>query len=475
MRISGKRKRLMASGRVGNSLRNIIYRLISQGATVLLRFVSRTIFIYVLGVEYLGINGLFSEILQMLSLADLGFGTAMVFSMYKPLAEKDEYKLAQLVQLYKKIYTVIATVITIIGIGIVPFLKYLVNLDQDIPYLTTIFSLLSTIACAVFLVITKNFLIYLIVQVIFTYANNFYVSHVAQKLYPYISNKVEQLSKIEEKKIFDNVKSVFIYKVANTLVGSTDNTLISILIGTVTVGYYSNYTMIVNNIQMVINIIFSSVTASIGNLVVEKKAEKNYSVYKSMQFISYILSCISITGVYIMINDLIKVWLGEKYILDSIVVIAIVINMYFSVVLMPIWSYREATGMYMQTKYVMVATAAVNVVVSIILGKWLGLAGILFATSIARISTYFWYEPKLLFAQFFKRKVGSYYKGIVINVVITVLVVGITTMIFHNMSVSGWGSFFLKAVLVGIVAAIVTIIAYIWNPEMKKIVSILKM
>ena len=171
-----------------------------------------------------------------------------------------------------------------------------------------------------------------------------------------------------------------------------------------------------------------------------------------------------------MINDLIKVWLGEKYILDSIVVIAIVINMYFSVVLMPIWSYREATGMYMQTKYVMVATAAVNVVVSIILG----LAGILFATSIARISTYFWYEPKLLFAQFFKRKVGSYYKGIVINVVITVIVVGITTMIFHNMSVSGWGSFFLKAVLVGIVAAIVTIIAYIWNPEMKKIVSILK-
>ena len=353
MRISGKRKRLMASGRVGNSLRNIIYRLISQGATVLLRFVSRTIFIYVLGVEYLGINGLFSEILQMLSLADLGFGTAMVFSMYKPLAEKDEYKLAQLVQLYKKIYTVIATVITIIGIGIVPFLKYLVNLDQDIPYLTvyyllylantvasylvvyktcilnadqknylvskynTIFSLLSTIACAVFLVITKNFLIYLIVQVIFTYANNFYVSHVAQKLYPYISNKVEQLSKIEEKKIFDNVKSVFIYKVANTLVGSTDNTLISILIGTVTVGYYSNYTMIVNNIQMVINIIFSSVTASIGNLVVEKKAEKNYSVYKSMQFISYILSCISITGVYIMINDLIKVWLGEKYCSNS--------------------------------------------------------------------------------------------------------------------------------------------------------------
>lgn len=500
----------MASGRIGNSVRNIVYRLISQGATILLRFVSRTIFIYVLGVEYLGINGLFSEILQMLSLADLGFGTAMVFSMYKPLAEKDEYKLAQLVQLYKKVYMIIALAITVVGVALVPFLQYLVNLDQDIPYLkiyyllylantvasylvvyktcilnadqknylvskyNTIFNLLSTVGCAVFLLLTKNFMVYLIVQVVFTYANNFYVSHVAQKMYPYINSKVDKLSKTEEKSIFNNVKSVFIYKVANTLVGSTDNTLISILVGTVAVGYYSNYTMVVNNIQMIINIVFSSITASIGNLVVEKNAEKNYSVYKTMQFISYILSCVAITGVYIMINDLIKVWIGEKYVLSPLVVIAIVINMYFSVVLMPIWSYREATGMYMQTKYVMVMTAIVNLIVSIILGRSLGLAGILLATSIARLSTYFWYEPKLLFAQFFDRKVGSYYVGIIVNILITIAVMMINVFIFQRIKITTWGGFFIKTILVTAVTLVCTLILYGWNSEMKNVLGLLR-
>ena len=125
----------MSGGRLKNSIRNMTYKFISQIFNIVLKFVNRSIFIYILGVEYLGINGLFSEILQMLSLADLGFGTAMVFSMYKPLAENDKDKLAQLTQLYKKIYTIIAISITIIGITLVPFLQYIVNFDQGIPYI----------------------------------------------------------------------------------------------------------------------------------------------------------------------------------------------------------------------------------------------------------------------------------------------------------------------------------------------------
>lgn len=494
----------MSDGRMKNSVRNIVYRLISQIATIILKFVSRTIFIQILGVEYLGINGLFSEILQMLSLTDLGFGTAMVFSMYKPLAEHDEKKLTQLVALYKKIYTIIAIVITVVGIGLIPFLQYLVNMDQNIPYLkvyyllylantvssylvvyktcilnadqknylvskyNTIFSFLSLIGTTVFLLLTHNFMVYLIVQVVFTYANNFYTSHVAEKMYPYIKNKVERLPKEEGKHIFNNVKSVFIYKLSNTLVGSTDNTLISILIGTVTVGFYSNYSMIVNNITIFVNIIFSSVTASIGNLVVEANKKKNYEVYQMMQFISYILSTVVISGTYLLINDFVYVWLGENYLFDPLIVLAITVNMYFSIVLMPIWSYREATGMYLQTKYVMVATAVVNLIASIILGKILGLAGILFATSIARISTYFWYEPKLLFAQFFGKKVLNYYKGIVGNILATLVVVTMCYFGFRCFNVTSWGMFFIKAILVGATALILTLLLYIKNPYLKK-------
>lgn len=495
----------MSEGRIKNSVRNIVYRLMSQIATIILRFVSRTIFIHILGVEYLGINGLFSEILQVLSLADLGYGTAMVYSMYKPLAEKDEKKITQLVVLYKKIYTIIALTITIIGIALIPVLPYLVNLKQDIPYLrvyyllylantvssylvvyktcilnadqknylvskyNTIFSFLSLIGTTVFLLLTHNFIVYLIVQVAFTYANNFYTSHVAEKMYPYIKNQVEKLSKNEGKEIFSNVKSVFIYKAANTLVGSTDNTIISVLIGTVTVGMYSNYSMVVSNITFFINIIFSSVTASIGNLVVEANKTKNYEVYQTMQFFSFILSTVAISGTYLLIDDFVLVWLGDNYLLEPLVVMAIVINMYFSVVLMPIWSYREATGMYLQTKYVMVATAIVNLVVSILLGKLIGFAGILFATSIARISTYFWYEPRLLFAQFFGKKVSNYYKGIFYNITATLIVSIICYLTFNKVLVTNWWGFLIKTCMVGGLALVLTLLLYIRNPYFKRV------
>ena len=500
----------MSNGRVKNSIRNIIYRLISQAATILLRFISRSIFIYILGVEYLGINGLFSEILQMLSLADLGFGTAMVFSMYKPLAEHNETKLAQLVQLYKKIYMIIAVVITGIGLVLVPFLQYIVNLDDNIPYLrvyyilylantvasylvvyktcilnadqknylvskyNTIFNIISVIMCSAFLFITHNFMVYLIVQVAITYINNFYQSHIAEKLYPFILKKVPPLPIDERKNIFDNVKSVFIYKLANTMVSSTDNTLISILIGTVIVGYYSNYNMIISNVTLVLNIIFSSITASLGNLVVENNTEKNYSVYKTMQFISFMLSTIAIVGTYLLINDFVSVWLGEEFVLDDLVRVAIVINMYFSIVLMPIWSYREATGIYRQTKYVMVATALVNLILSIALGKTIGLAGILFATSLARLSTYFWYEPKLLFAQFFNKKVSNYYKGIFYNMGVSVFLTILFDLLFKKVVVVNWIGFFIKFLLVAGSTTITTLVFYIKSPELKKVYAMIK-
>lgn len=498
----------MTEGRIKNSVRNISYRLVSQIASIGLKFISRTLFIYILGVEYLGISGLFSEILQMLSLADLGFGTAMVFSMYKPLAEHDEIRLAQLVGLYKKIYTVIAVSITVIGVSLVPFLKYLINLDTEIPYIkiyyllylantvssylvvyktcilnadqknylvskyNTIFSFASIILTSLLLVLTHNFMVYLIAQVVMTYANNFYVSHIAEQQYPYINNKVPKLPSEEGKKIFENVKSVFIYKVANTLVSSTDNTLISVLIGTVTVGLYSNYCMVINNITMFINIVFSSITASIGNMVVEANKKKNYKVYRLMQFISFILSSVAISVTYVMLNDLIRVWLGEKFVLDPLVSIAIAINMYFSVILMPIWSYREATGMYLQTKYVMVATAIVNLILSIVLGKILGLAGILFATSIARVSTYFWYEPKLLFDQFFGENVRKYYKEIAINICITMIDITLCLLLFKHFEAAGWSALILKGIGVSIFATLVTIAFYCRDERFTTLVHI---
>ena len=206
-------------------------------------------------------------------------------------------------------------------------------------------------------------------------------------------------------------------------------------------------------------------------MVVEANKKKNYDVYCLMQFVSFLLSSVAITVTYLVINDLINVWLGEKFVLEPLISLAIALNMYFSVVLMPIWSYREATGMYLQTKYVMVATAVVNLMVSILLGKILGLAGILFATSIARISTYFWYEPRLLFKQFFGENVWNYYKGILKNIVVTFIVTVICSLVFQKFVVMSWGDFFIKAVGVSICALILTIVLYCKDPSFRVIMS----
>ena len=443
--------------RTTNSIKNILYSWFNQIINIVLSFVSRTVFLRCLSVDYLGIQGLFGDILAMLSLADLGFGTAMTFSMYKPLAEKDYDRLAGLTQFYKKVYNVIAIAITSIGIGIIPFLKYLVNLDNDMPHLTlyyvlflantvssylvvyktciisadqksylltkysTNFSFACTVISIIMLLLTKNYIVYLVIQVVFTYTRNFYASHVAKKNYPFIEKKVK-LPKEDTKGIFKNIGSVFLYKISSVLINATDNTLISVLIGTSYVGYYSNYTVIVSKLTTFANTIFYSLTASLGNLIVKEGKEERYQIFKIMQSVSVVLSTFFVTSVLLLQQDFINVWLGKDYKLNNLVVYAIVVNFYFSICLLPIWVFREATGLYQKTKFVMLFTAGLNIVFSIVLGKLIGLSGIIFATSISRLCTYFWYEPKLLFKQYFGRSSRIYFLGICKSIIVTLIV-----------------------------------------------------
>ncbi len=469
--------------RTKNSFKNIAYSWINQILAIVLGFASRSIFLYCLSIDYLGIQGLFGDILNMLSLADLGFGTAMTFSMYKPLAEKDYDKLAGLTNFYKKIYRVIALSITCIGVALVPFLKYLVNLDSDMPNLAlyyllflantvasylvvyrtsiinadqksyiltkyqSVFSILSTVVTSIFLLITHNYTVYLVIQVLFTYARNFYSSYIAGKMYPFLNKEVE-LQKEETRGIFKNIGSVFLYKISSVLINATDNTLISVLVGTSFVGYYSNYTLLVTKLTAFINTLFYSLTASLGNLIIKEGKERRFQIFKIMQSVSVILSTFCVVCVLTLQQDFIYVWLGSQYQLENLVVYALVVNFYFSISLLPIWVFREATGLYQKTKYVMVFTAIINIVVSIALGKMIGLAGIIFATSISRLLTYFWYEPKLLFKTYFGHSCRIYFVSVIKSLIVTVLICIVVNSMASRIVVNGWISLILKGIAV---------------------------
>ena len=425
----------MAS-RTKKSITNILFNLSDQIISLLLSFLSRSVFIYTLGVEFLGINGLFSDVLGMLSMADLGFGTAMAYSFYKPIAENDHDKISALITFYRKVYNIIATIILIVGLCITPFIRYIVNTNREIPHLevyylfslasivisylyvyrtsiitadqknyivtriTIITNIIKTITQIISLLIFKNFIVYLAINILFVFLNNAIASHKAVTLYPYIKER-KVLPKKEIKEIFANLKSVFIYKVSSMLLNATDNILISVIVGTITVGYYSNYLLINNKLCGLISLFFTSLTASIGNIIVKETYKKRYEIFTIEQSISFIISGVVIPCFMVLINDLIVVWLGKSYSLGYPLAIAVSLNLYLQCVLQPLWSYREATGMYQKTKWVMLAAAICNIVLSIILGICWGVAGIIFASGISRIVTYVWYEPQLLFKNYF--------------------------------------------------------------------------
>ena len=485
----------MSEGRTKKAAMNVAFNFLNQILTLSLSFVSRTVFVWGLGAEYLGINGLFSDVLGLLSMADLGFGTAMVYSFYKPLADNDYRKIAGLTTFYKKVYTIIAVVVSIVGVALIPFLPYLINLEKDIPHLTlyyllslanVVFSYLCVYRTSILsadqksfkitritmivniirsilqimgIAIWKSYTLYLVLGCISVLINNLIASYVAVKEYPFIKNSVE-LKADERKNIFANIGSVFLYKVSSVLLNTTDNMLISVIVGTIAVGYYSNYLMLQNKISMFYTLLFTSLTASIGNLIVNEKAERRYEIFCCEQSVSFIACGFVIPCYILLVNDLMSIWLGDDFVLDNLVVVAIGLNMYLSCVLQPLWSYREATGLYRKTKWIMIMCAVLNLVLSIILGKIVGLAGILFASGLSRLLTYVWYEPRLLFKEYFELSPKKYYIQLSLNAILIIFLVigiGFLSSFIQVNSVLSW---FVKACFVGITSLTIVLMIY---------------
>ncbi len=496
----------MEEGRIKKSATNIVFGYMNQILSLVLSFVSRTVFVYYFGAEYLGLDGLFTDVLGLLSLADLGFGTAMVYSFYKPLAEKDYDKIAALTTFYRRVYWIIGATVAVLGIAVYPLLPWLINLDTHIPNISVyyflalanvvlsyvcvyktsvltadqkgymisrismVISLLSTAVRVLAVVLTQNYILYLVLGVITSLGQNLLASHRAQKEYPFLRKRVE-LSGEERKGILGTIGSVFLYKLFSVLMNATDNLLTSVMVGTVVVGYYSNYHMLQDKLAMLYTLVFTSMTASVGNLIVTEKEEKRYEVFNCQQSVSFIICAIVVPCYVILINDFIRIWLGAQYVLTGATVVAIGLNMYLSCVLQPLWSYREATGLYRKTKYIMLLCAALNLILSVIFGKLWGLAGILFASNVARLFTYIWYEPKVLFKEYFGRSPGSYFGSLAGNLLLITAVSGAGLAVGQFLSPGSFLMWFVKACCVGVGCVTVALLAYSRSSGVKLLVT----
>lgn len=434
----------MANSRTGHVIKNSSYGFISKLITVFLSFFARTIFIKTLGTEYLGVEGLFSNILTMLSLAELGIGNVLTFSLYKPIANNENERINQLLSYYRRIYNMIAIVVAIIGAAIIPFLSYVVKSSFDsktiivfyllylansvisyiavcyttlikaeqeqyvIEIISTITKTVATVIQIVVLIVDRNFILYLVVLVVSTLVQNLIASLYAKNTYGI--KKVEYVIREDERRIlWSSIRSTFLYKIGVVIINYTDNILISVMIGTAFVGYYSNYVLIMTQFTMVINILCSALIASVGNMSVQNDKDKSYVVFKRLVFFFHFITCVCSVGFILMFNEVITLWIGEENTLGFETVIAITLSFYIQNIINPVWMYREAYGLFKEIKYLMLVTAALNIVLSIAGGKYLGLAGIIGATGISRCLTTVWYEPRILYKKAFQRNVSEYF------------------------------------------------------------------
>lgn len=435
----------MSSNRTINSLRNIAVSSIGQFVNLLISIINRIVFLKVLNVEYLGVSGIFSDLLTVLSLAELGIGNAIAYALYKPIALGDKEKISEYMNLYGKIYKIIGILVASIGLVITPFLRFLIrdvpNINESI-YLIYILFLANTVVSyffsykatlliadqknyvislvmyivssvqlitqVLFLTFTRNYIIYLIIQIIFTLTYNITISIIVDKQYSF--DKKVTLNKHDSKVLFKNTKSLFIIKLSSMLVNNTDNIIIALVVNVGTIGFLSNYKILINTANAFLNQIFYGISASIGNLNVSADESKKLSIFETLNLANFwIVSWFSV-GFWILSNDIIELWLGSNYKLSIDIIIILGLNFYVVGMQGAVWTYKNTMGLFVKGQYILLITALLNIVLSLTLGTFYGLFGILVATVIARLLTNVWYDPYVIFKYGFKENPLSYFK-----------------------------------------------------------------
>lgn len=489
--------------RTKNAKLNIIFGYIAQVGILILSFVGRRIFLTYLSADYLGINGLYSNILTLLSLAELGLDTAVVYTLYKPVAEHDVRLIHSLLAFFRKIYCALSFCIFTVGIALIPFLPYLIKsnlLEKDLIFYYILF-LINTVSSyfvahkiallsasqeqrvqkivslsfnlclqvihILVLLIWKNYYAYIIATVINTLATNIFLSIITNRLHPEIFVKQDPVE-FNKKPIISRVISTFLYKIGAVLVNSTDNILISVLVSTAAVGYYSNYFTIVSAFNGFLAIITTSLVAGIGNLATKGKHREQGDLFDMMVLFYHYISAIGFIGFSMLLNNFVEIWLGPGYLFDSNTVFIIALNFYLTNAISPVWMFREANGIFQKVKFLLLIRAFLNIVFSIWFGIMWGVLGIFMATALSLLLTNFWYEPHILSKFILIRSEKIYWKKQAKYFLLTIACYVICGHLINSIE-RDITHIILKGIVVCLVCSIVFFAANFNSKEIKKL------
>lgn len=492
--------------RTSNSIRNSIISVIDNIITIIFLFVGQTFFVKILGIDYSGLNGLFNNILTILNLIELGIGSSITYNLYRYVKNNDEDNIKSIMNFFRKSYNIIIMIIFMVGFIISIFIKYFikeVTVDINI-YIVYILFLLGTVSSYVLsykrnliyanqknyiyniihiiyiilltsiqifiLYLTKNYYIYLGLVIIFNLLENIFINYKANKLYPYLKDKdIKPLDSKIKDSIIKRVKALVIHKSAYSITSGTDNVLISSFLGLNVLGLYTNYNYIITAVSKIFSNIISSTIPSVGNLLVEKNIDNNYRVFKKIRFLNYWIAVFTSISIFILTEPFIKLWLGKEYLLSKIVLIVLVINFFQTMMRTSYNTFKEAAGIWIEDRYMPILQASINLVISIILLKLIGLPGIFIGTIISSLVVWLYSYPRFIYIGLLGRNIFEYIKDIILHILLFIVIAIITYLInmFSN-------NFIISMIICILIPNIILLVIYYKTDEFKYYFELIK-
>ena len=486
----------VSKSRFVNSSRNIFFSLLSQALTLLFDIICRKVFLQVLSAEYLGLTSTFSSVLNILSFAELGVGTAIIYSLYKPIKENDQVKITALLRLYRNVYWGVGAFILIAGACLTPVLSSFVKEMPNIPHVNIIYlllvfqvgsqyffsykinflnatqqnyvfrivqisaSLIKLVLQIASLLIFKNYFLYLAIAIVITLAVDIYCSIYVNKKYPFLKNKPTKLDKEEYKTISKNIFALFLYRVSNTISVTIDTIIISKMLGVVPAAIYANYHLIITYSDAFFINGLGNITPSVGNLMVDSTIEKKKSFFKTMQDIYYWISTYLGVGMIICFNPMVQSWLGTEFLLEESVVIALAISVTLTNFQRPCSIMRDANGLFWYGKLRPLFMAIINVALSILLTYYFGIIGVVIGTIASKVLTFVWYDPYIVYKHVLKKGLKEYYLTYIERWLFFLVLTVTCYALCYRLHFHGWAQLITYAAIVTIVVNISSYLYY---------------
>lgn len=508
-----------SESRTKNSITNAATGMAAQLAITLLQFVSRTVFIKCLGAAYLGISGLFSNILTMLSLTELGLDTAINFKLYKPLADKDVPRLQILMKFYKNAYLAVGSLILVLGLVLIPFLPNLIK-DYDsiielginpvlvflmylgqssISYLffaskgailkadqkmaitnnvRLIVIVVVTVAQIISLVLFKNFILYTAIGISSTILLNVITARIAEKQYPLVFKKTEaKIERTEVRSIFKDLGALFVFKVNDVVKTATDNIVLSAFIGISIVGLYSNYVLFFTCILVFLNMLYGAVDGSMGNLFATETEEKRYSLFQIMNYVTVLIFGASAVGIAVCADELLTTWIGTEYVIPGQFAVLVGVEMYFHGLKQNLTQIRNASGVFRQMWYRPLIGATINLVVSIWLVHPFGIHGVIIGTLASDIFANLLFDPSIVYKYSFGhfKSVREYYWNNIMYLALLVMIFFLDSYLCNLIVVGyGWLSVAIHILICAVSVPLVFTVVFYKRHENQYILNLLK-